>query len=82
MQNVSEGEKGLKSYVIFPTWYSFDTKEKSQPLFKSCSTISEKAKMDLPVMWHPPFDVVFIQSRYSNHFLSPFEYTKFDLKVT
>ena len=46
-QNVSEGKNLLKSYVIFPTWYRFHTKQKFQTFFKSCSRMSQKPKMNL-----------------------------------
>ena len=46
-QNISEGKKGFKSYVVYLKEWSFHTKQKFQPLCNSGSRMFLKAKMDL-----------------------------------
>ena len=46
VQNNSESKSELKTYVIYPAWHGFDTKRKFQRLVKSCSRMSQKARME------------------------------------
>ena len=65
-----KSKHGLENDVVFPAWCNFYTKQKFQPFFKSFSTLSEKAKMDLKITYFPPLDVSFIPSTNFHPFFS------------